>query len=191
MLAYSAARDPAGWIQTYTGKKFWPLEPRVEEVDIEDIAHALSNLCRFAGHVTQFYSVAQHSVIVSEQCPFGAKLWGLLHDAPEAYMVDLPQPIKHDPTMRGYRVAEEHLMRCIGQRFALTRWTPEAVSRCDRLALCAERRDLLRPLADEDWLASVGGGYVDPISIPTIRPWSPAEAEERFLDAFAFLYTGR
>jgi uncharacterized protein len=82
------------WIQTYTGKQFWPLSPLPEDIVIEDIAHALSMQCRFGGHVRTFYSVAQHSVHVSLLVEPQYALWGLLHDAAEAYLVDLPRPIK-------------------------------------------------------------------------------------------------
>lgn len=69
------------WIATFTGGVFFPLAPRVEDVRISDIAHALSMLCRFAGHTRGFYSVAQHSVLVSRLCSQQDALWGLLHDA--------------------------------------------------------------------------------------------------------------
>ena len=82
------------WIQTMSGVIFYPLDPRPEEIRIEDIAHALSHQCRFAGHCREFYSVAEHSVRVSRELPQEFMLWGLLHDASEAYLVDLPRPIK-------------------------------------------------------------------------------------------------
>ncbi|MFG0247924.1 MAG: phosphohydrolase, partial [Phycisphaeraceae bacterium JB051] len=78
------------WIQTYTGKAFYPLREDPGIIDIRDIAHALSLQCRFNGHCSDFYSVAQHSVHVSEVVPQAFALWGLLHDAAEAYMSDLP-----------------------------------------------------------------------------------------------------
>ena len=78
------------WLQTYTGIQFWPLDPRPEEIDIQDIAHALSLLCRFNGHCQRFYSVAEHSVHVSTILAPEFGLWGLLHDAAEAYLSDIP-----------------------------------------------------------------------------------------------------
>src|SRR5579885_2784587 len=82
------------WIQTYCGVAFYPLDPRPEEILIEDIAHALSMLCRFTGHVKRFYSVAQHCVYVSHRCDPKDALWGLLHDAAEAYLNDISRPVK-------------------------------------------------------------------------------------------------
>ena len=82
-----------GWIQTYTKKKFDLLDPKPEMVCIEDVAHHLSNVCRFSGACSEFYSVAQHSVLVSEVCSPDSAVWGLLHDAGEAYYGDIVTPI--------------------------------------------------------------------------------------------------
>lgn len=71
------------WMQTYTGRRFWPLDPVAGDIEIMDIAHALSNQCRYAGHTRFHYSVAQHSVQVSENVAPEHALWGLLHDAPD------------------------------------------------------------------------------------------------------------
>jgi hypothetical protein len=85
-----------GYLNTYTGKKFEYTYPQPEQIDIRDIAHALSHLCRFNGHTNMFYSVAQHSLLVSEKLPGSAedKLGALLHDAAEAYVCDIPSPLK-------------------------------------------------------------------------------------------------
>jgi len=76
------------WFQTYTGKQFYPLDPRPEDIDLDDIVHHLSHLCRFNGGTREFYSVAQHSVIVADALPDDFKLWGLLHDAAESFLAD-------------------------------------------------------------------------------------------------------
>ena len=83
------------WIQTYTGGKFHLLAPRQEEINIVDIAHALSMMCRFTGHVRRFYSVSEHSWHASYLVPKQDALWALLHDASEAYMADMNRPLKH------------------------------------------------------------------------------------------------
>lgn len=80
------------WMQTYTGRQFWPLDPLPEDVFIEDIAHALSMQCRYAGHVTRFYSVAEHSVLIARCAPPEAKLYALLgaSDAFEQFINNTP-----------------------------------------------------------------------------------------------------
>jgi hypothetical protein len=84
------------FIVTYTGKKFFFDDITPEQIDIKDIAHALSMLCRFTGHIHQFYSVAQHSLLVDSQIngPSNLHLAVLLHDAAEAYVNDLASPLK-------------------------------------------------------------------------------------------------
>lgn len=82
------------WIQTYTGRRFFPLEPNPADVDIRDIAHALALETRFGGHSRVFYSVAEHCVRVSHEVEPPHALWGLLHDAAEAYLADVPRPVK-------------------------------------------------------------------------------------------------
>src|SRR4051812_44303587 len=104
-----------GLIQTYSGKQFFPMRPIGGDIDIEDIAHALSNQCRFSGHCQRFYSVAEHSLRVAELVTPQHKLWALLHDASEAYLVDLPTPIKR--TLEEYRNAENRVMKAICRAF--------------------------------------------------------------------------
>src|SRR4051812_20612492 len=82
------------WMQTYTGRAFWPLDAQPEDVDPLDIAAALSMLCRYGGHVSRFYSVAEHCLLMSEAVAPEHALWALLHDATEAYMGDMVRPLK-------------------------------------------------------------------------------------------------
>jgi uncharacterized protein len=167
-----------GWIATYTGKKFSPLNPRVEDVDIRDIAHALSNVCRFSGHVSSFYSVAQHSVLAAEYVTWPHKLAALLHDASEAYICDMSRPVKHDPAMATYRDAEKRLMAVIEKKFNVNCDVP-AVHDVDTRLLFTERRDLMP--ASPDW----GGRWGSVIPFPSvIVPWTPEDAKQRFLDRF-------
>lgn len=131
------------WIQTYTGRRFDLLNPAASDVDIRDIAHALSNCCRFAGHTKQFYSVAQHSVIVSRVCEPRDALYGLLHDAAEAYTGDLTRPLKK--TLPEFYEIERRIEAAIFVRFGL-RHDSEAHARIkfwdDRL-LATEVRDFM------------------------------------------------
>jgi len=150
-------RDENGWIGTHTGTKFWPLEPAASEVHIEDIAHSLARQCRFNGHCRGFYSVAEHSIEVSRHVPRAKRfaLWGLLHDAAEAYLSDLVRPIKAQchyqvptTTMRSghrlqtYRECEAQIQRCIADRFCLDFPIPTEVDDADNRMLVTERSQL-------------------------------------------------
>lgn len=173
------------WIQTFTGKIFYPLDPRVEEIDIRDIAHSLSLQCRFAGHIREFYSVAEHSVRVARECPPEDQLWALLHDASEAYLVDLPRPIKRFCEMgRLYREAEDRLMHCICERFSLPLEQPPSVKRLDTVLLVTEKRDLMsaEPKPWEDTEVAL---------MEAIVPWTASFAEQVFQAWFADLFLGK
>ena len=172
------------WIQTYTGRQFWPLSPRAEDIDVLDIAHALSNLCRFGGHCTQFYSVAQHSVLVSQVCEemasevTGAALWGLLHDASEAYLADVPRPVK--PYLAGYEELETQLLKTVAERFDLPWPVPRTVKWIDNAILMDEMEQLMVP-PPADW------GLLGPALGVTVNPILPKEAERSFLAWFEAL----
>jgi len=164
------------WMQTYTGKAFYPLDPDLEMIDIVDIAHALSMQCRYAGHCTRFYSVAEHSVHVSMLCPDHHALWGLLHDASEAYLADVIKPIK--PYLTGYAVIEARIMECICHRFGLSLEMPEVVKQIDRDILGNER-DQIMNAPPRPWYATG-----DPIAGLTLQCWQPQLAKEIFLTHF-------
>jgi hypothetical protein len=113
-----------GWIETYTGVKFYPFDPRLEEIVAEDMIHAVCHLCRFGGHSRMFYSVGQHSLLVyryltDRNCPPAVRLYGLTHDFTEAYLLDLPRPIKR--MLTDYRQLEERLFALIWQSFGVER----------------------------------------------------------------------
>ena len=163
-------------IQTYTGQYFDILNPKVRGVNIVDIAHALSQLCRFTGHTSKFYSVAQHSVTVSRHVPKGMELDGLLHDASEAYMADISRPLKHAPEMSRYRTAEKTLSRVIERRFGLSA-EPKEVKHVDRRMCATEMRDLMGSTPYDFGLGVVPFDFI-------IRGQYPLEAEEEFLERF-------
>ena len=164
-----------GWIQTYTGARFWPLDPRPEEVSITDIAASLSNTCRYSGHTRGFYSVAQHSVLVSRHVKPQNALWGLLHDAGEAYLFDAVRPIKGH--IRDIRDIEDRIMRAVCDRFNLPHEMPGDVRQIDEAILTDEKRCLMAP-CEYDWGLSHPGIHID------IKPMSPGDAREMFLDRF-------
>lgn len=167
-----------GWIQVYSGAPFWPLDPRPEEIEINDIAWALSMQCRFAGHVKNFYSVAEHSVHVASLLEPHDALWGLLHDATEAYLTDLVQPLKVD--MPQYRAIEDRLMECVAERFGLQLPVPESVKRADRQMLFNERDVLLNP-AKRQWDMQRPDGPVVLLALPCFQP---RVAYNVFMDVF-------
>ena len=169
------------FMQTYSGRKFWPLDPRPEEVHIEDIAHSLSLQCRYAGHCISFYSVAEHSVHVARWLltKFGplTALHGLLHDAPEAYVVDVPRPLKRH--LDHYRAIEERVWRqAVAPRFGLAAIIPAAVHEADN-RIIADELKLLRPM---EWHAR----HDDPLGVP-VAGWHPDAAEDEFLACYVML----
>ena len=176
------------WIQCCpSGQPFWPLDPRPEEVRIEDIAHALSNQCRFSGHTLTFYSVAQHSCLVSDHCPC-FPLWGLLHDAAEAYLVDLPRPVKQSLREQGVFIfdqIETVIMAAVCHRFGLDPVEPREIKAADDLLLVTEARDLMVPLCP-GWRHTPSNGF--PVLPDRISPWSPGKAVFEFLLRFSRLY---
>lgn len=142
-------RDGA-WIATYTGRMFWPFDVKAEDFVLEDIGIPLARTCRFGGHCKEFYSVADHSVWVMERVPWElgpeTRLAALLHDAAEAYLVDVPRPVKHGPGMQAYRAAEDRIQRMIFKVFrcedAYDRHAA-VIKELDNRALATEKRDLI------------------------------------------------
>lgn len=165
-------------MQTYTGKRFYPLDPRVDDVDIHDIAHALAMTCRYGGHVKQFYSVAQHSVLVAGCATAPNAFRALMHDAAEAYLGDMVRPMKKHPDMALFERAEERVEMVIAARFGLPYPISNGeVKRLDNRILLDEREHLMVP-TDDDW--KIDG---EPLGV-TIERWSPELAREHFMNAF-------
>ncbi|MDE2099462.1 MAG: phosphohydrolase [Patescibacteria group bacterium] len=166
------------WFVTYSGKQFWPLDPKPEDICIHDIAHHLSLICRFGGAVRQHYSVAQHSLVVADILPRPLKLRGLLHDATEAYVGDMVRPLKR--FMDDYRSVESFVWAAIRAKFNLplsTQEEDEAIKTADNVALVTERRDLL--------LSFPYAWCVKEAPLPqVITPLSAREAEIKFLETF-------
>lgn len=167
-----------GQIRTFSGRAFSPLDPDPSDIDILDIAHALSLNCRFTGHTRFHYSVAQHSVLVASLVEDELRLTALLHDASEAYLSDIARPIKQQPAFGDvYKEFEGRLERAIAERFALTYPWPKAVKNADEIALVTEARDLMFGTAGwKEPLASI-----EPLQDLTIVQLTPEQAEEEFL----------
>jgi 5'-deoxynucleotidase YfbR-like HD superfamily hydrolase len=177
------ARPADGSIQTVSGRWVDPLDPQPESLDIGDIAQALSNQCRFGGHSRAFYSVAQHSVIVCDlvlerRAGREAALAALLHDAGEAYLVDLPHPLKHRSALGPpYREAEARMEAAIRERFGVGRLDPE-LKALDRRLLATERAQFTA--TDGRWPELDG---FEPLDL-AIDPWPPERAAREFLERF-------
>lgn len=136
------------YMHTFTGLRYFPCDPRVEDVRIEDIAHHLSQQCRFAGATTEFLSVAEHLVFCSlidggDVTPQD-QLEALMHDAPEAYIQDFIRPIKYLPEFLPiYKELEAKNEAVIAEKFNLRLPWSAHVKRCDELAVNVEMRELI------------------------------------------------
>lgn len=179
--------DRGQWTQTYTGIQFFLTDPRPGEVNIVDIAHALSMQCRYGGHCREFYSVAEHSLAVSYIVPPGMALEGLLHDAAEAYICDVPRPLKQ---LLGapYSWIEAKIMTAINERYGThivdkqwdetLKWADNTMLHTEMLAMMAAppKPWVTMPPALENW---------------TFYYYSPLLAKRRFYARFSELYEAR
>jgi len=169
------------WFQTYTGRKFWPVSPRVGDFDIKDIAHHLANICRFGGAVKKFYPVAAHCVHVSFLVPPQFAFEGLMHDAPEAYLGDVIRPLKYQ--MPQYLHIEAQVWSILARQFGLQFQISPEVKLADNVALVTERRDLLIH-TDNRWSIELERLQPDKKHIVAM---SPKKAEADFLARYFYL----
>lgn len=182
------ARARRDWFVTFSGQRLFVGTPLVEGIHVEDIAHGLSHVCRFGGQSREFYSVAQHSVLVSYVVPSELALVGLLHDATEAYLGDVIRPLKSE-LGASYKTLEALWARVIGERFGVDlEPLPAEVKEADRAALLTERRDLLTPAAFAWVEDSMPGART---LSGRIVPWNPTLARAEFLSRFSQLMVAR
>lgn len=166
------------YITTASGKNFNFTNPDPDTINIEDIAHALSQIARFGGHTKEFYSVAQHSVLAASIRP---TLHTLMHDAHEAYIGDMPTPLKY--LCRDYQKVEAIAQAAVAHKFRLEHRDP-LTDHADFTALIAEARDLM---GKPPWISN----YITRASqIPTIIPLPPDRAKRLFLQRFEELSRG-
>lgn len=179
------------WMQTYTGNRFFPLDPRPDDFNLLDIAHSLSMQCRYNGHVTNFYSVAEHSVLVSQVIEQetenrGLALWGLLHDASETYIGDMVRPLKL--SLSEFSMIENKILWAMGEAFNLQLAgqvgsetacpIPEEVAAVDTRILVDEKNTLMAATLHRwDVQGIMPTGAV-------IQMWSPENAEKAFIQRF-------
>lgn len=141
------------WLGTNSGKKIDLLKPDPAQIEIDDIAQALSFVPRFMGQTDTFYSVLTHSVNVASLVPPQFKLAALLHDATEAYIGDVPTPLK-DLLGNSYRDVEARLAMAIGTRFGVRCFLhslPDVIREADRIMLVTEHHLLQKKAADWGW----------------------------------------
>jgi len=170
------------YVSTNSGQQFFFAHPDKSEIRLGDIAHALSQICRFTGHTTEFYSVAQHSVLTSHIVSQENALHALMHDAAETYIGDVSLPLK--TLLPDYKEIEKSVEQAIFDRFGLALKTPEEIKQADLVMLATEKRDLM-PEATEDWPVLHG---IAPQPRP-IKPLPPQQARTLFLERFAEIYT--
>lgn len=178
------------FIATASGKKFFLLEPRLEDIDIYDIAHALALQCRWTGHTKYHYSIAQHSYYCSFIGPDSEAFDRLMHDAAEAYIGDMNRPLKHY-TQAGifYRKVEANVQAAIAQRFGFSVVEPISVKLADNSMLYIEKDQITNAKFEE---AQVWESYKeDAVVRVSIEEWTPAKAKQMFLTRFEDLYKGR
>lgn len=150
------------WIETHTGKKFEFLNPTPEMVCIEDIAHALSNLCRYGGHSSRFYSVAEHCLLCEELadhdgCADSIRLLALTHDASEAYCQDVVRPLKG--LLPGYKAIEGQVEAVVDEYLGLTNLRAKHRVRCKSF-------DVRSLVAEASALMHCNNGWLDEWPIP-------------------------
>lgn len=154
-------------IRTYTGIYVNVFDPKPEMFCIEDIAHALSNQCRFGGHLKDFYSVAQHSIHVCNMVYEDEhKLAALLHDASEAYLLDIPSPVKRG--LSNYKQIEDGIMKAISERFCFSYPFDPSVKIADEAMLELEWDVLM----------------LNPDNNKTISVMTPERARKEFVELF-------
>lgn len=165
------------YVSTFSGNRFYPLRPHIDQVAIEDIAHGLAYQCRFNGQTKTFYSIAQHSLIVASLVPPPLRLAALLHDAAEAYLGDMVKPLK--VLLPEFAALEDKVTAIIATTYGIDFSDYAPIKRADLVALATEKRDLM-PHSAERW------AYLDGIApLPgIIVAMDPGEAKQCFLQRF-------
>lgn len=165
------------WSQSFTGVKFYPLNPHIEDINITDIAHALSLTCRYGGHCKFHYSVAQHSVLCASVAEPADRFAALMHDASEAYLSDIIRPFKHK--LPEYQEAEARMMKIIAEKYGFEYPMSSRIKEIDNRMLLTEKLQLMK--TSDLW--SVEKNF-HPYKNVVIEPMHPLEAEKIFIETF-------
>jgi len=169
-------------ILTHSGIYFDFVDPKPDMIRIEDIAHALAHTCRFGGHCSKFYSVAQHSVITASLVPEELRLTALLHDAPEAYLGDVVKPLKK--MLPDYNQIEERIQKLVLTTLGAVYPLPEEVHAADLGMLKWEQRDIMKN--QDDW-PSVRDVVMPYYGKHSLTPWSVEVSKGMFLETYSCL----
>lgn len=173
-------------IRLLSGVMFDYNDPSSCEVTVRDIAGALSKICRFAGHIHQFYSVAQHSVNVSLIVPPEHAFSGLMHDTAEAFTNDLPTPLKH--TFPVFKELEHRIEAAMSARFGFVFPLSPQIKVADLQMLDLEKVYLKGDLSNWDCLDGIDTDAVE--HLVDLSPWTPGMAEAAFLERYWELNQG-
>jgi uncharacterized protein len=182
------------FIETFTGKRFGFLDPQENEVEVYDIANALSKSCRYVGHVSDFYSVAEHCCHLYDfywdrrtqldhedghGVDYGVRARTvLMHDASEAYLADIARPVKK--ILPDYQALEAKIEGMLAQKFNLIYPFPVWLKELDTRILLDERK-MLQPFASYEWAVDKIG--VKPLGVK-LQCWSPAQAAREYLHRY-------
>lgn len=167
-------------LQTVSGRMINLANPEPADININDIAHSLANLCRFTGHTKSFYSVAQHSLLASLNVGAEHALVALMHDAAEAYIGDLAAPLKY--MLPAYREVEAGLWDAIAWKYRLPDELPAEVHEVDLRLLATEKRDVIG-VRDIEWQCLAGIRPFD----RRIVPMTAKAARVTFIKQFHYL----
>lgn len=179
-------RNPT--IRTRNRIEFSLVDPRAEDVQVEDISHALSQICRFNGHTSEFYSVAQHCCLVCDHCEANPK-HGLLHDAAEAYVGDVSRPLRQAMGLLGlesFDKIESRVWSAICARFGISFTIPADVKLMDNRALQTEWEAFVDPIRRRP-VQLTGDGRLD-LKGPLVA-WEPKRAKLEWEARFRALFS--
>lgn len=169
-------------IMTSSGRLFPILEPHSYQFSLEEIGWALSGICRFTAQCREHYSVAQHSIHVANLLPPHLRFAGLMHDASEAYLGDVSQPLKQ--LLPEYKAIERRVELAIGVQYMVDMFNP-TVKTADVHALAVERK-VLMPVGHDDWWPTVS----PELPVLPVNPWPREYAFNEWMDAVRSIWTG-
>lgn len=157
-------------MRLFSGHEIDPFDLKPHDINIVDIAHSLAHQCRYGGHSSRFYSVAEHCCLLFDRL---RDPWALLHDAAESYLCDVPRPVRRHPAFAFYNDAEDRALRVIARAFGLPRSVPMTVRQADDEIWPDEMNCLFHGRCRDAAGCVAGHGH--------FGAWEPGRAEEEFL----------